>query len=47
MRENVVLAALLALALGLFVAIGGDGQDVADHAEWMVRVGERGTLVMW
>lgn len=39
--------ALLALALALFVAIGGDGDEPARHEAWMHHVKEQGAWVMW
>lgn len=44
---NALLAVLAVLALALFVAMGGDGPDLEDHAAWMASAKERGTLVMW
>ena len=47
-RMTCVLAALLVAAvLALFVAAGGDGRDLADHAEWMARAKEQGAVVLW
>ena len=47
MRTNVLLALLVVLAAALFVAIGGDGADCADHAQWMADTKAAGTVVLW
>lgn len=45
--QGILLAILVALVVGLFVAIGGEGSDLEEHAAWMAATRERGTLVMW
>lgn len=49
MRQTTVLLALLAaLALALFVAVGGDdAQDLERHGQWMAQTKERGAVVLW
>ena len=45
---NALLAFLAVLALGLFVAVGGDGaQDLEAHGQWMAQAKEDGACVMW
>ena len=46
-KTNALLALLVVLAVALFVAIGGDGADCAEHAEWMARTKAAGTAVIW
>lgn len=46
-KKNILLAALAILALALFVAMGGDGRDLEDHARWMSEAKNAGGWVMW
>ena len=46
-KKNILLAALAILALALFVAMGGDGRDLEDHARWMSQAKDAGGWVMW
>lgn len=45
--KNIALAAVVALALAAFAAMGGDGRDLEDHARWMAHVKDSGGWVMW
>jgi len=50
MSESIkgALAVLLAaLAIGAYIATGGDGNDHAEHAQWQQTVTEQGAWVMW
>ena len=44
---SALVALLAAMALAAFVAMGGDGRDLEDHADWMAQTREAGTWVMW
>jgi hypothetical protein len=45
--KKVALAAAAAAAIALFVAMGGDGRDLEDHARWMASARDTGAWVMW
>ena len=44
---DVFAAVAVVLALALLAAMGGDGRDLEDHALWMGRMREEGTVVVW
>lgn len=44
---DLAMLALLALAVALFCAMGGDGRDLEDHARWMAAERDAGAWVMW
>ena len=46
-KNNVLLLLLAALALALFVAMGGDGAEPERHARWMAKTKESGAVVLW
>ena len=47
-RNKIISLLLVALALALFVAIGGDGEaEMAEHARWEAQVKDQGAWVMW
>ena len=45
--EGAVVALAVMVALALLVSMGGDGRDLEDHALWMGRMREEGTVVVW
>lgn len=47
-RNKIISLLLVALALALFVAIGGDGEaDLVAHDQWEAQVKDQGAWVMW
>ena len=46
--QGILLAILAVLAIGMFVAIGGDdATDMEAHAQWMAQTKEDGAWVLW
>lgn len=45
--KRIAMAIVAAAAIALFVAVGGDGRDLEDHARWMASARESGAWVMW
>lgn len=45
--KGVALAILAAILLAGYIAMGGDGRDLEDHAKWMAEAKEGGACVMW
>lgn len=46
-RTSAILIMLAVLALAVFIAMGGDGADNADHAVWMAATKDAGSAVIW
>ena len=45
--RGVALAIMAVLVLAGYIAMGGDGRDLEDHARWMAETKESGAWVMW
>lgn len=45
--KHFALAAITAAAIALYIAMGGDGRGLEDHARWMASAKDSGAWVMW